>query len=113
MRKEEAKLFAAIACNEIGFSSDVTQGATDTPQHLVAFRVSEVVVYGLEVVDINDNAADGVLMTQGRVPLELELLKERAAIQAAGQCVPRRQAVQFFVLTPDGILRLFEGGDHS
>lgn len=87
LRQQQGKLFAAITGGDVGQAQALLNPECQFAQYAVTGAVSMQIINLLEVVGINEQAAQGVLVTQRPGDLFLESALKIAAVVQAGQGV--------------------------
>ena len=81
VRQQDQELVAALAREQVGRAHDAAQAHRDPPQQLVAGRVAEAVVDGLEVVEVDVQQRDRMAAAPGAREAEREVLVEQRAVR--------------------------------
>jgi len=76
VRQQYAELFSPKPTDKIANASRIAKDLTNAPQHLVAHRMTMVVVNRLKEIDVDHDAAQRMIMPLGRPPQGVKLLEE-------------------------------------
>ena len=109
VRQQNAELFAPVAGDQVGVAGGVAKGLGDPHQHIVAHTMPVLIVDRLEMVHVGQDAAQGVVVPVGALPLRLELVEQPPPVHAPGQHVVRGEAFELGVLPLDLLRRLPDG----
>ena len=112
MRHEQTEFFSTVSTKHIFLTTGGLHPLRDFTQHLVAHRVAVVVIDRLKEVDIKHHTTQRLVMSLSAFPELFKQLEECSAIQATGQCISRRQYLQFLITFLDLLARLAELRQH-
>ncbi len=87
MGKDEKKLVAAEAADQVVRTQTSGDGGDDVAEGVVAGGVSGVIVDGFEVVDVDERDGEILAGAAGALEFGVELLLDTAAIEDAGEQV--------------------------
>ena len=109
-RQDQHQFVAAvIAVHDVGVPHAGPRQRGAFLQHLVADHVAIGIVHRLEMVDVDDEQADGERLVLALLPNPVQFLVEGAAIQQARQRIPDRHLEELLArqqFVPAGFVRL-------
>ncbi|MNP01980.1 hypothetical protein D3C76_938130 [compost metagenome] len=95
-RAQDHELLSAQTTEHIGAAQTLTDALAQAAQHMIAHRMTKLVVDAFEVIDIQHDDRQVLIVALSALKLDLQTLLEIAPVMDTGQRVGHRQRAQLF-----------------